>query len=167
MRYRLDVVAPNVADAVAFAGGWLFDRVMAGWDVTVLVGDPLEDRPLQVLGARTLDLESALRSVGSRPEPQSLAVAADLFGSDTRVRDGVLDALDHGATEVTLWGDTESAELDRSVDAVHHRLSAAARVFKARALVAAAADASVAPIETFRSAMTLRRSVAADLIPAS
>ena len=34
MRYRLDVVAAGVADVVRFAGGWLFDRAMAGWDVT-------------------------------------------------------------------------------------------------------------------------------------
>ena len=40
MRYRLDVVAANVADVVKFAGGWLVDRVMAGWDVTVLIGRP-------------------------------------------------------------------------------------------------------------------------------
>ena len=30
MRYRLDVVAPNVAEVVRSAGGWLVDRVMAG-----------------------------------------------------------------------------------------------------------------------------------------
>ena len=42
MRYRLDVVAPNVLDAVKFAGGWIYDRVMAGWDVTVLIGGPDE-----------------------------------------------------------------------------------------------------------------------------
>jgi hypothetical protein len=35
MRYRLDAVAADVVD-VKFAGGWLFDRAMAGWDVTVL-----------------------------------------------------------------------------------------------------------------------------------
>jgi len=31
VRYRLDVVAADVADVVRFAGGWLFDRAMAGW----------------------------------------------------------------------------------------------------------------------------------------
>src|SRR3546814_1101974 len=36
MRYRLDVVAPTVAEVVRNAGGWLVDRAMAGWDVTVL-----------------------------------------------------------------------------------------------------------------------------------
>ena len=39
VRYRLDVVAPSVVEAVRAAGGWMFDRVMAGWDVRVLVAD--------------------------------------------------------------------------------------------------------------------------------
>jgi hypothetical protein len=26
MRYRLDVVAPTVLDAVKFAGGWIYDQ---------------------------------------------------------------------------------------------------------------------------------------------
>ncbi|WP_343575423.1 hypothetical protein [Mycobacterium sp.] len=50
MRYRLDVVAADVADVVTFAGGWLFDRAMAGWDVTVLVADHVDERPLRILG---------------------------------------------------------------------------------------------------------------------
>jgi hypothetical protein len=155
-------------DVVKSAGGWLFDRVMAGWDVTVLVTDSTDDRPLQILGAQTLDLEYALRTVGRRPRPQSLAVAAGLCGSDARVRDGVLQALEHGLTEVTLWGETKSTGLDRSVDSVHHHLSAAAQAFKAQALAAAAAPADgVGLIETFRSAISPRRSVAADLTPAS
>ena len=51
MRYRVDVVAADVADVVKFAGGWLFDRAMAGWDVTVLLVDHPDERPLQILGA--------------------------------------------------------------------------------------------------------------------
>ena len=85
MRYRLDVVAADVADVVKFAGGWLFDRAMAGWDVTVLVadrrGDPSDDRPLQILGAQALDLDDALAAmesgVATRPNPQAVAVAAE------------------------------------------------------------------------------------------
>ena len=166
MRYRLDVVAPSVADVVRCAGGWLYDRVMAGWDVTVLVPDAHEDLPLQILGARTLDLESALQSVGSRAWPQSLAVAGELFGADGRVRRGVLDALAHDATEVTLWGAPSAAELDHSVDAVEHHLRAAARVFKAQALAAIAGPSPVGAVEAFRSAIAPNRSVAADLVPA-
>jgi hypothetical protein len=171
MRYRLDVVAASVADVVRFAGGWLFDRAMAGWEVTVLltdapVGQP-DDRPLQILGAHTLALEFALAAVQTRPRPQALAVSADLFGRDSRVRRGVLRALDHGATEVTLWGETWPAELDDSVALVQHPLSMAAQTFKARALAAAGLpEASIGGAETFRSGMPACPSVAADLVPA-
>lgn len=167
MRYRLDVVAADVVDVVKFAGGWLFDRAMAGWDVTVLVADDVDARSLQILGAQIVDLENALKSVGQRPRPQTLAVAADLVGCDPRVRDGVLAALDRGVTEVTLWGETWPAELEESVGLVHHRLSAAAKAFKAQALAASAtADLEIGPTETFRCGTMACPSVAADLIPA-
>ncbi|UXA06218.1 hypothetical protein KXD96_25670 [Mycobacterium sp. SMC-2] len=168
MRYRLDVVAATVVDVVRFAGGWLFDRAMAGWDVTVLVADHPDDRPLQILGAQVVDLEDALASVQSRPRPQALAAAADLFGCDPRVRQGVLQALDHGVTEVTLWGENWPAELDDSVGLVQHRLSMAAHTFKAQALAAAAVPCgSIGHVETFRSGLLAWPSVAADLVPAS
>ncbi|HTX98226.1 MAG TPA: hypothetical protein VME67_27365 [Mycobacterium sp.] len=168
MRYRLDVVAATISDVVRFAGGWLFDRAMAGWDVTVLVADHPDDRPLQILGARVLDLEDALASVHSRGRPQALAAAADLFGCDSRVRQGVLRALDHGVTEVTLWGENWPAELDENVGLVQHRLSMAAQIFKAQALAAAAvAQGPVDHTETFRSGLLAWPSVAADLVPAS
>ena len=166
MRYRLNVVAPTVLDAVQFAGGWIFDRVMAGWDVTVLIADGADVRPLEILGAVPRDLESVLESWAERPHPQTVAVSADLFSRDERVRRGVVGALDQGATEVTLWGEPLPVELDSSVDTVVHRLSAAARAFKAQALGACGAgQQGVAPVETFSCGMMA--SVAADLIPAS
>ncbi|KRE34819.1 hypothetical protein ASG82_01025 [Mycobacterium sp. Soil538] len=166
MRYRLDIVTPTVVDAVRFAGGWVYDRVTAGWDVTVLVGNDDDVRALEILGAATADLESVLQSWDLRPHPQTVAVAADLFGRDERVRAGVLGALSQGATEVTLWGELRSSELDSSVDVVEHRLSAAARAFKAQALAAAGvAGESVARSEIFCCGMMA--SVAADLVPAS
>ena len=69
MRYRLDVVAPTVLDAVRYAGGWIYDRVMAGWDVTVLVGNADDVRPLEILGAQTLDLQSVLEDMGGPTPP--------------------------------------------------------------------------------------------------
>jgi hypothetical protein len=173
MRYRLDVVASSVTDVVRFAGGWLFDRAMAGWDVTVLVADHPDDRPLQILGAQTTDLEEALASMDSgtetRPRPQALAAAADLFGCDLRVRQGVLQALDHGVTEVTLWGERWPSELDESVGLVQHQLSTAAQIFKAQALAAAlnicVPETSIGQTELFRSGLLACPSVAADLVP--
>lgn len=168
MRYRLDVVASDVADVVKFAGGWLFDRAMAGWDVTVLLADHPDERPLQILGAQIIDLEYALASVGHRPPPQTLAAAADLFDCDSRVRQGVMQALDQGGTEVTLWGETWPAELDDSVGLVHHWLSAAAQAFKAQALAAAGKSQDpIGVVETFRSRVLACPSVEADLVPAS
>ena len=166
MRYRLDVVGPTVLDVVQFAGGWIYDRVMAGWDVTVLVGSDEDVRPLEILGADTLNLESVLESWDERPHPQTVAVAADLLDRDERVRRGVLGALEQGATEVTLWGAPLPPELGASVDSVEHRLSAAARAFKAQALGAVgAAGEPVGLTEMFCCGMAL--SVAADLVPAS
>lgn len=175
MRYRLDVVAATAVDVVRFAGGWIFDRSMAGWDVTVLLMDLAEEpdpRPLQIVGAQVLDLEEALASVHARPRPQALAAGADLFGCDARMRQGVLQALDHGVTEVTLWGETWPSELDDSVGLVQHRLSMAAQTFKAKALAAAsgvdgAPQVAVDRVETFRSGLLAWPSVAADLVPAS
>jgi len=167
MRYRLDVVAPSIAEAVRYAGGWMFDRVMAGWDVNVLVTDRDDVRPLKILGAETVDLETALAAGDDHPHPQALAVAADLIERDTRVRVGVQRALDHGLTEVALWGEHWPVELDHDVDSVQHRLSAAARVFKAQALAAASiGDTAVGPVETFRSGAMSGPPIGADLIPA-
>ena len=167
MRYRLDVVSPTVLDAVQSAGGWIYDRVMAGWDVNVLVSNDEDVRPLQILGAETLDLESVLESWEQRPHPQTVAVAADLFDRDDRVRRGVLGALDQGATEVTLWGASLPDELGSSVDAVEHRLSAAARAFKARALAAALGGDGIAVDSAEVFCCGMMASVAADLVPAS
>lgn len=175
MRYRLDVVAPSVVEAVRSAGGWMFDRVMAGWDVRVLLhpadGTAGDDRALQILGADTGDLESALE-VGPRGEqPHALAVCADLYDRDSRIRDGVRQALDCGRTEVTLWGENWPAELDQpGVGSMEHRLSVAARAFKAQALAAlddtASGATTVARTESFRSGAPVRL-VAGDLVPAS
>ncbi|WP_445166280.1 hypothetical protein ACTXG7_20780 [Mycolicibacterium sp. Dal123E01] len=168
MRYRLDIVAPNVAEAVQHAGGWIFDRVMAGWDVNVLLAQPGDTRPLSILGAQTVDFESVLAAGDDQPRPQALAVAADLVDTDARVREGVLRALDYGMTEVALWGEAQPVELDRTVDSVEHRLSSAARVFKAQALAAAAvSDIEVGPTENFRSGAMSCAPIGADLVPAS
>lgn len=167
MRYRLDVVASGVAEVVGAAGGWLFDRVMAGWDVTVLVDGDDDIRPLRILGVQTADLEAALRAGQDGPRPDALAVAAEVYARDNRVRRGVQMALASGHTEVTLWGRAWPAELTRSIGDVEHRLSVAARAFKAQALAAASAPQDFGDIETFRTGMALCCPTAADLVPAS
>ncbi|ETB36586.1 hypothetical protein O977_01065, partial [Mycobacterium avium subsp. paratuberculosis 10-5975] len=52
LRYRLDVVAASTVDVVQSAGGWLYDRAMAGWEVTVLLPHGCNTRSLRILGVR-------------------------------------------------------------------------------------------------------------------
>ena len=85
-RYQLQVFAPNIADVVVSVGGLIFDRAMAGWDVTVVVdgsdkdGDGgslegIDDRPIRILGARLAGPDR----VGTTPCPQMLAIATDVL----------------------------------------------------------------------------------------
>ncbi|MFJ2667624.1 hypothetical protein ACIO14_25100 [Nocardia fluminea] len=152
MRPRLVVLAPTAAAVVQGAGGWLFDRVMAGWDVMALVADHTEMRPLQILGVRVADLTSCLNANHRGPLPQAIAVDAELCSMDARVRDRLSRVLDEGQhEEVTLWGDGSTADFGRPVDSVLHHLSYAAQAFKAQALVAIAAPTPVDPDEMFHS----------------
>jgi hypothetical protein len=157
LRHRIDVVAPTTVRVVQFAGGWLFDRVMAGCDVTVHVTDHADSRPLEILGARVVDLARTLAGRGRAPFPHTLAVDSDLLGADERVRLLVQDAAGEAQTEVRLWGDgCCPADLNGEASAVCHRLSVAARAFKAHALVAADAPAGLVDLtETFRSRMAV------------
>ncbi|MQY24137.1 hypothetical protein [Nocardia macrotermitis] len=147
LRYRVAIFASNVIDAVHSVGGWVFDRTMAGWEVTVMVPDLVNPAPLQLLGAIVLNLEDAL---GSPPNPapiwpHELVVAATVFDSDDRVRAGVTANLEAHAEEIMFWG-----RCDGRARGIEHRLSAAARAFKANALTLAGEPSeSFADVETF------------------
>jgi len=144
LRYRLDVVAADVVDVVHTAGGWLYDRAMAGWEVTVLLPPDCDTRPLRILGVQIGDLASGLRATSA-----TLAVSAAAFAADDCVRERVRMALDHPLTEVALWGDGWPLGMDRRMTAVQHVLSGAARAFKSQALVAAGMRCpSIDPTET-------------------
>jgi hypothetical protein len=146
LRYRLDVVAASAADVVQSAGGWLYDRVMAGWEVTVLVPHGCDTRSLRILGVRALDAEALPTLTAS--SSQSLAVSAEAFTADARVREKVLASLGDRLTEVALWGDGWPLGVNRAMTRAQHVLSAAARRFKGYALAAAGiACDSVDPTE--------------------
>jgi hypothetical protein len=158
LRYRLVVAARDTADVVALSGGWLFDRVMAGWHATVLTADTDDRLPLRILGAEAADLREAMALRNAAAAPQSFAVTAALYESDEQVRRWVRRALDSGLHEITLWGDSFPEELAARTDSAQHRPSSAARAFKARALRAASASGHTADeIESFRRAGGPRR----------
>jgi hypothetical protein len=160
LQHDVTVIASSVTDVVASAGGWLFDRRMAGWQVNVLLSDRMGERALRILGANALDLDDGLDALAHDADrAATLAVAADVYAVDGRVRRFVSTS-DRSRAEVALWGDTGS--LGRSVSAVSYRLSAAARAFKAQALMAAGMPCdSVAPTEAlFRCGVTALAPVA-------
>jgi len=118
---------------VQSAGGWLFDQVMAGWDVTVVTADQADPRPLHILGVRARDLDSLFATTAVLgPCLQAVAVRSELYDADERVRRLVLTAAESGNADIRLWGDVWPDDFEGAADSVSHRLSLAARAFKAR-----------------------------------
>jgi hypothetical protein len=165
VKYRLDVVASSPADVVYSVGGWLYDRVRAGWEVTVLLPQPSDTRPLQILGMHASELASKMPPASTECAARGLAVSADMFASDSRIRHEVLNALDRWMTEVTLWHDGWPLAVGHRTTTVQHVLSSAARAFKRHALTAAGISCSVGPTETLRSDMKACLPVDSELIP--
>lgn len=154
------VAGTSMSDVITQAGGWLFDRVLDGWEATVLTPGNCDARPLRILGATVVDLETVLASPLWPPRAQGLAVDAELCRTDPRVRRMVQNALDAGVGDIRIWGEPCLAGLDAEVTTRPHQLSFAGRAFKAHALQAAASaaeltfgagkvDTTVRSVETF------------------
>lgn len=161
--YHLDVVGTDSVDLVGSAGGWLFDRVMAGWDVQVTLTRDCDLRPLRILGVRTEPRPSGPPiAVALAASAQALLEAPTLCGD-------VAAALRRGRAEVTVWGAARLTALDsgaRPVLPVQHVLSAAARAFKSQALAAAGLERSrIGVVETFRTGNRSLLLVPPDLSP--
>jgi hypothetical protein len=87
LQHDMTVIASSVTDVVTSAGGWLFDRRMAGWQVNVLLSDRVGERALRILGAKALDLDGGLDAMADDPNrAATVVVAADVYAADERVR---------------------------------------------------------------------------------
>jgi hypothetical protein len=135
-RYQLCVGAQDVGELVDLAGGWMCDRILTGWDVSVAVSEPRDLRPLQILGVPTIVTHQRFGSISDGTA--SIAVAPGIFETNEHIRGVVLQALDEDAVEVTFWGPSLPSDLQGRLEKRQHRLSVAARAFKAHALAAAA-----------------------------
>jgi hypothetical protein len=154
-RHQFRVVAADVADAVISIGGLIFDRAMAGWDVSVVVvadsERDIDDRPIRILGARVTNMPAEPQRAAMLPARQILAVAADVIVNNDAVRRQVLAAGNDPATEVLLWGGDHPPSLNCKYIPVRHRPSAAAHVFKSHALAAGGAMTAQSADEGFYS----------------
>lgn len=154
----LTALCVDVASTVRAAGGWLFDRVRAGWRVTALAPLGSDAAPLRILGAETMffpagldpsSFQAQLEPSLFTPMPASLAVAAELLGSSAALNTRV-QALARRGMEVVVWGD-DGFPSDESFDRARHRLSPAASAFKDRALRAASSVGPQDSTELFRT----------------
>lgn len=130
-RYRLDVIASQLADVVQHAGGWMFDHVVSGWDVTALLPECSDPRPLQILGVRVARLNGEL--VAGAQVANTIGVCAAFYRSRAGLRRYLGRAINHGS-EVVLWPGEPGGQSVPAVGQVQHRLTRAACVFKAEAL---------------------------------
>lgn len=162
-RYHLEVVGVDAVDVVGSAGGWLFDRVMAGWDVQVTLTRDCDLRPLRILGVRTGP------PAAGPPVPVAVAASAQALLDAPALCGDIAATLRRGQAEVTVWGSARLAALDsgaRPVRPVQHVLSAAARAFKSQALDAAGAGGTGSgTVETFRTGNRALLLVPPDLSP--
>lgn len=135
--YQVDVILGSVACAVRMIGGWMFDRAMAGWHLDVFASDGFDNRPLQILGVRSVNSYTDLHAVRSDQPGGVVAIGSDLLRVKDRMGD-ILDVINKGYNQVAVFGDLSPGDLIGRVDWVGHRLSGAAVAFKAQALRAAA-----------------------------
>jgi hypothetical protein len=154
-KYQFQVVARNIADAVMSIGGLIFDRAMAGWNVSVVVhgeGDgTVDDRSVRILGARLGKRMSGPNYAAALLRPHMLAVATDVVVKSDAVRRHVLALGDDGETDVLLWGRHRPTNFSRTFVAARHQPSAAAHIFKSHALRTGGAQAIPCADEGFYS----------------
>ncbi|OBB55941.1 hypothetical protein A5757_02535 [Mycobacterium sp. 852013-51886_SCH5428379] len=136
MRYRIDVLTDSVREAVRHAGGLMFDRRRAGWQVVVVTDDVIDTRALDILGVRVEspgDADPRLRAPDREDRPVLTArgdVTAERYG------------------RLLVWGEVEDASTG-VVHRVRHTLSPAAQRFKAQALFSRGLPTSVQGCEDF------------------
>jgi hypothetical protein len=163
--YRMELMALDVADAVRHAGGWMFDRVTLGWAVIVMLPECHDPRPLRILGVQFIRHQDAL-AIDEAGTASVIATRFDLHLQDERIRRRVDDALERGHTDVVAWeGDGNQAGPEPKARTLQHRLSAAARAFKAQALIALGVEAAVGPVEFFESFAATSLSSPIGLVP--
>lgn len=147
---RLTAIAPSLGEIVLNAGGWLFDQVMAGWEVHVITADDPDHRALRILGVRGHHLDHAVSVPLAGSCLEAVAIRTDLYVADERVRRLVMKAAENNNAEIRFWGEAWPDDFDAGSGGVRHDLSLAARAFKAQALKAVAEQAGDRYEETFR-----------------
>jgi hypothetical protein len=148
--YSVTVVTSDVGEAVRAAGGWMCDRVRAGWHVLALIPESCDATPLHILGVSTSAMAAAPDRAWLTTTPATLAIGTDFKSLPSQVRDSVRVIMSERTTEVIVWGDGD-VDANRRLQDVHHQLSPAALCFKRHAMRAASLSEAAVPVEFLRS----------------
>lgn len=134
-RCGLLVFGAEVGELVHAAGGYLCDQARSGWDVTVLLAEECDVRPLNILGITTHRLRTDAEPViADLARGETLVIGVDRLVHEPGVRDDLTRVADRGVNDVIVWGSPSPGDLRHGLEPATHRLSTAARAFKARAL---------------------------------
>lgn len=144
--HSLSVLSASELDIVRFAGGLICDRARQGWRVVVLLPVAENVRPLRIIGAQVVG-DFADFPTCYQPSVMAVAVSATIYHDDVHLRAWLQSML---PAELLIWGSLP-VNLRAGTRIVSHRLSDAARVFKAHAFAAAGAHDRIKPIENFRT----------------
>ncbi|BBY76098.1 hypothetical protein MPRF_29970 [Mycolicibacterium parafortuitum] len=127
MGYHLDVITDDVGEAIRYAGGLMFDCCRAGWQVVVTTDDVAHTEALAILGVRA---QSPGSSESAAPRRGDFRAVVSRFDHAPTTSPQTEDTRLH-------WADDHPEDSDAAIEPVRYRLSAAARAFKARALIRA------------------------------
>jgi hypothetical protein len=154
-RYRMDVVCASVPEAIACAGGLLFDRSLSGWDVSVYATDDAttaeQHLALRILGAAHAGNRPA--EPADQPLLRAVVLSGDLYRTDEDVRRWADTAMGEPRIEVLVWDTGLRASDGRQVEIP---VSQAAAAFRGQALAIAGCDAMSRPSEFYRQLRTGR-----------
>lgn len=152
---RLDVFGDSAVGVAVSIGGWLCDLSLAGWTVTANVVQPDDDRPLRILGVRSVShgrcLPEVLRAHGEAGG--ALAISSALLPDSPDASADVATVL-AASSHSCLWGRAPAASRGLTMRLDRYQPSAAAFAFKQRALAAGGCGAAAV-----RGEMMLRPAV--------
>lgn len=139
--YSLDVVAPDVAAIVSGIGGWLCDRIRAGWKVRIVLENASNADALQILGHFHAPSTSIRRDDGE-PAPSAIAIHEGLLAESPAVQGLLIEFLNQSIGEVVVFGERSTARR-QGFTGLSYTLSPAARAFKCHARRAVGLSSSI------------------------
>lgn len=104
--HRILVIGSDSADVVRFVGGWICDRALSGWRVTVALKNTTDTEPIVILGAKPIPFEAVAPDLPDVRWPCALAMAGDIFAEDSKVNRVLSSCRREALPDVMVWGES-------------------------------------------------------------